>query len=556
MGLYAPFRSLIRNLPVALDFSFSAMAARSDADPARWRRPFIFWLSAIEKRWAIPLLLACFVAVWASYLTIAYWGSSLHPDVLETWTLGRRFEWGYPKHPPLMGWIARGWTSVFPLTDWSLHLMAMVNAAVALWAVDRIAARFVTREKRVVILLLLMLLPVYQFHAQRFNANSVLLAIWPIATYCFLRSFEERSIAWAVAVGVATAIAMLGKYYSVFLVLSFVFAAVLHPARRDYFISRAPWVSVAAGFATLAPHLYWLASTGAAPFDYALAHARASFSVAITEVFFFLTGLVATLVPAALAWVFIAGYRLRQLPEEFRAMGSGLWLIVLVSCGTIVFPVATSLAFGTDLPSLWAVQGLFLFVLPVVCCTRYAISQFHSVNLAVLVGAVALIAVFVAAPVHALYRNTHGYEEARNLYRPAALELTRLWRATTGMPLRAVSGDDALAFAAAFYSPDHPYYARPFAYQYTWRTPRKATLERGWAALCFADQPDCIPWMRSTAERAGHYVQTQFEVQAKLLGVPGVKRSIVALLVPPQAEPAPSSSTNSEDFSAIRRAAE
>lgn len=530
------------------------MAERSDANPARWRRPFIFWLNGIEKGWGVPLLLACFIAVWTAYLVIAYWGSSLHPDVLETWTLGRRLEWGYPKHPPLMGWITRGWTSVLPLTDWSLQLMAMVNAAAALWAVDRIAARFAEREKRVVVLLLLMLLPVYQFHAQRFNANSVLLAIWPIATYCFLRSFEERTVLWAVAVGVATAIAMLGKYYSVFLVSSFFFAALLHPARRAYFVSSAPWVSVAAGLATLAPHLHWLATTGAEPFEHALAHVRASFPVAITEVFFFLTGLAATLVPAVLAWTFISGYRLKQLPHEFRAMGSGLWLLVLVSCGTIVLPIAISLAFGTDLPPLWAVQGLFLFVLPVVCCTHYAISRFHSVNLAVLVGGVALIAVVVAAPVHALYRNTYGYEEARNLYRPAALELTRLWRATTGTPLQAVSGDDALAFATAFYSPDHPSYVRPFAYQYMWRIPRKTTLDRGWAALCFADQPDCIPWMRNIAERAGHYVQSQFELQAKLLGVPGVKRRIVALLVPPQAEPAPSSSTNSEDFSAIRRA--
>src|SRR5262245_19894153 len=173
-----------------LDFSFSAMAARSDADPARWRWPFIRWIEATEQGWAVLLLLARFVVVWTGYLFVAYFGSDLHPDVLETWTLGRTFEWGNPKHPPLMGWVARGWTSLFPLTNLSLQFMAMVNAAIALWTVDRIAARFVKGEKRIVVLLLLMLLPVYQFHAQRFNANTVLLALWPIATYCFLRSFE------------------------------------------------------------------------------------------------------------------------------------------------------------------------------------------------------------------------------------------------------------------------------------------------------------------------------------------------------------------------------
>jgi hypothetical protein len=433
-----------------------------------------------------------------------------------------------------MGWAARGWTSLFPPTDLSLQLMAIVNAALGLWAVDRIAARFVKGEKRIVVLLLLMLLPVYQFHAQRFNANAILLSLWPIATYCFLRSFEERSIAWAVAAGVFTALAMLGKYYSIFLVTSFVLAAVAHPARRAYFFSWSPWISTAAGLATLAPHLHWLAMTGAPSFDYALAHAGATLTFAVTEVFFFLTGLAATLVPAVLAWIFIAGYRLRKLPDDFVAMKSGLWLLFLISCGTIAFPVATSFALGTDLPSLWAVQGLFLFVLLIVCSASYTISRFHTVNLAVLVAGVALLAAAVAAPIHAVYRNGHGYEEGRNLYKPAALELTKRWRAATGIPLQAVSGDDALAFGTAFYSPDHPYYARPFEFQYTWRIPRKTTLDRGWAALCFADQAECIEWMRKTAERAGEFSQAQFEVQASLLGFPGVKRTIAAIIVPPR----------------------
>src|SRR5216683_836228 len=97
---------------------------------------------------------------------------------LDTWTLGRGIDWSYSKHPPLMGWVARAWTSVFPLTNWSFQLMALTNAAFALWTVDLISRRFVRGDKRMIVLLLLMLLPIYQFHAQRFNANSVLLATW------------------------------------------------------------------------------------------------------------------------------------------------------------------------------------------------------------------------------------------------------------------------------------------------------------------------------------------------------------------------------------------
>ena len=74
------------------------------------------------RQWMV--LLIGFVAVWLAFLMIAYVGGDLHSDVLETWTLGRSMEWGYSKHPPLMGWVARAWTLVFPLTNWSFRLMS------------------------------------------------------------------------------------------------------------------------------------------------------------------------------------------------------------------------------------------------------------------------------------------------------------------------------------------------------------------------------------------------------------------------------------------------
>src|SRR5712675_3582252 len=237
-----------------MDLALSTMASRSELSPARWRRPFLIWMDGVEAGWAIPLLLFGFVAFWLLFLVIAYLGGDLHSDVLETWTFGRSIEWSYSKHPPLMGWVARAWTSVFPLTNWSFQLMALANAALALWAVDLISRRFVAGDKRMIVLLLLMLLPIYQFHAQRFNANAVLLAVWPIATYCFLRSFETRRAGWAVAAGATAALAMLGKYYSIFLIVSFAAAALAHPQRRAYFNSFVPWLSAAAGLAALVPH--------------------------------------------------------------------------------------------------------------------------------------------------------------------------------------------------------------------------------------------------------------------------------------------------------------
>ncbi len=510
------------------------MAARSDISPARWRRPFLVWLDGIEAGWAIPLLLIGFIAVWLAFLVIAYLGGDLHADVLETWTLGRTFEWGNSKHPPLMGWVARAWTSVFPLTNWSFQLMALTNSAIALWVVDLISRRFVRGDKRIIVLLLLLLLPAYQFHAQRFNANAVLLATWPIATYCFLRSFESRQVLWAIAAGATAALAMLGKYYSVFLVGAFVLAAICHPQRRVYFSSSAPWISTVVGFAVLAPHLHWLATTGAMPFTYALAgHTGKAFGSALIDALLFIPGIALALAIPTVTWVLIAGYRLNRFSHDFRAMNPGLLLLFLVSVGTIVLPMLTCVWLGADMPPNWALQGLFLFAILIVCGTSYPIERFYSVNLAVLVIAIAMVAAFVVAPVHALYRNTHPLNEGRNFYQLSAMELTRQWREQSGMVLPAVGGDDGLAFALAFYSPDHQVYEERLVDPNSERLPLQTTFKRGWAALCYGEDPRCIASMESAAARTSRYVRSEFAVHSELLGLPGATQRFTALIVPP-----------------------
>ena len=540
-----------------MDLAFSEMAARSEISPARWRRPFLIWMDGIEAGWAIPLLLIGFIAVWLAFLATAYLGGDLHPDVLETWTLGRSIEWGYAKHPPLMGWVARAWTSVFPLDNWSFQLMALTNSAIALWAVDLITRRFARGDKRIVVLLLLMLLPAYQFHAQRFNANAVLLAAWPIATYCFLRSFETREIGWAIAAGATAALAMLGKYYSAFLIVSFLFAAICHPQRRDYYGSPAPWVSAVTGLVALVPHLHWLATTGAKPFAYALArHTGKALSPSLVEALLFILGVALVLALPTATWVLIAGNRLKRFSQDFRAMNAGLLLLFLVSVGTIVFPAITSIGLGSDMPPIWALQGLFLFPILIVCGASYPIERFYSVNLAVLVIGIAVIAVVVVAPVHALYRNINPLHEGRNFYQLSAMEVTRQWHRQSNEALPAVGGDDGLAYAMAFYSPDHPAYEERLVLPNTERMSPQTTFERGWIALCFGNDANCIASMERTAARAYGYVKSEFVMESTLLGQPGATQRFTALIVPPSTEraitPLPRTGV-AEDLSAIRR---
>jgi 4-amino-4-deoxy-L-arabinose transferase-like glycosyltransferase len=508
-----------------------ATVARAKISSADWRPAIELWMDGVEAGWAVPLLLVGFVAVWQAFLSIAYFGGDLHPDVLETWTFGRSLEWGYPKHPPLMGWVARAWTSVFPLSNWSFQLMALTNAALAMWIVDLLARRFVKGDKRLIVLFLLMLQPTYQFHAQRFNANAVLLAVWPLATYCFLRSFETRRLGWAVATGATAALAMLGKYYSLFLIASFAFAAILHPQRRAYFGSYAPWASLLTGLVALGPHLYWLVTTGAKPCVYALStHAGKPFEVSLAQALLFLPGVALVLILPAAAWLLIAGEKLRRFRADFQALSDELWLLLLIAAGTMFFPPITAVAMGTDMQPIWALQGVFMLVILVVCGASYSIDRSHSLNLTAGMIGIALFAILVAAPVHALYRNSHPLHEGRNFYRPAAEELTRQWHIQSDVPLAVVGGDDDLALALAFYSPDHPLYENRLVNP---RVKRRLDSARGWAALCFGDDAGCIGAMEEAAARTPRSVRSEFTVRSELLGQPGASQRFTAFIVLP-----------------------
>jgi 4-amino-4-deoxy-L-arabinose transferase-like glycosyltransferase len=180
-------------------------------------------------------LLAAYASVWALYAAIAKSSQDVHYDMGEMVALSREHLIGSPKHPPLGPWLAGLWFSVFPLTDWAYYLFAILMATAGLWFAWKLFEQYLDAEKRVIGLALLTLIPFFNFHAFRYNANAVLIPFWAATTWAFLRSFETRSSGYATLAGLAAAAAMLSKYWSFFLLVSLGLAALTDPRRGAYF---------------------------------------------------------------------------------------------------------------------------------------------------------------------------------------------------------------------------------------------------------------------------------------------------------------------------------
>jgi 4-amino-4-deoxy-L-arabinose transferase-like glycosyltransferase len=121
----------------------------------------------------VVLILLAYVALWTIYGVIAKGGQDIHVDMSEQFTLARELALGYPNHPPLNMLIVRLWFTVFPTADWAYYLLAATNAAIALWIAWRLFARFFDGYKRILGLALLTLVPFFNFHALKFNRNTV-----------------------------------------------------------------------------------------------------------------------------------------------------------------------------------------------------------------------------------------------------------------------------------------------------------------------------------------------------------------------------------------------
>jgi 4-amino-4-deoxy-L-arabinose transferase-like glycosyltransferase len=500
---------------------------------------FNAWFDSEASGLAIPIFCLAFLLVWTCFQVISYATVDLHPDMVEAYAWGLHPSPGYYKHPPLAALAAGAWFLVFPATDWSFHLLAMCNSAVALYATYLIARRYLDADERIVAVLLLLLTPFYQFHGQRFGANPILISTWPIATYCFLRAFDtfDRSttgVTWAFLAGTSAALAVLGKYYSIFLIAAFLAAALIHPRGRAYLRSWSPWLSAAVGSIVLAPHVFWLFADGFAPFDYALAlHGRASLAESLVADARYLAGSIAYVA------VLLLVYWLATRPDR-RAMREIIWpadpdgrMLVTLLAVPLLLPALVAPLIGAVLTPLWTMPAWFLLPVVLLRPTAVVLRREAAIKVAVTVLVIS-VAVLFAAPVLAWRNLVAGTKEGRQFYALVAQEVSDQWHARTGKPLTIVMGDPFLALATTFYAADHPDSVPNFVPRTApWVT--RGRLDReGWVAICGADDQTCIGVAQRLAADKPGVTAIPFQTRAQFLGAQGKTGDFLLILVPPE----------------------
>ena len=480
------------------------------------------WLAAVlvTPRRAMTSMIVCiaiFCLLGWFILLLMKPAEGLFMDSTEAYAWGMQFLGGYGRHPPLTGWIARIWYSVFPAANWSSYALSEVMTGVALVSIYLIGQRVLGVRRATLVVFAMMLYPLFiGAKADRFNNYQVLLAVMPLTVWLFLRAFEKPTARAGVALGVAAAAATLTIYSAAFGLIGIGLAALLHPRRRVFFTSPAPYVAAIVYVLALSPHIIWLVHNDFSSLRWAegfvgeVSH-RAHVATYLGQHF----GLLGfCLVGAAIA---LWPWRWRAAHSD--APFAGERPLVLIIAAALVFgPALVGLLFNVFLKPDWGNPFFFLVpiavasLLPQVLVTRKAVAK------AAVVAAVFTIGLLVGSPVYSWVRFQKETDDGP--YRPfveAAADITRLWHDRFHSPLPIVASGFEVAAPIVFYSADHPKMYADFDPVYSPWIDYPAELKRkGYVGVCFADDAPCRANLKTLNPNAE---QVDIAVQRHMYGI-------------------------------------
>ncbi len=482
--------------------------------------------------WLVAGFVVLHVMLGTLILTRLRAAQDVHFDVAEAFAWGQKFLLGYGKHPPLSGWVAGIWFMLFPITDWSTYALAMVTVGVGMMICWAIALRVVDRRRAFLVVVMLAIYPIFNLKGFKYNADLLQLITLPLVVLAYLNAFDRRTIRSGVWLGLASALALMTKYWVLTMLGAIGLSALIHPARMLFLRSPAPWVAIATLLVAMVPHVIWLTQVNFLPLTYAgETYSLSSHIQSLKLVLGYIGHNIALLaLPSVVAVVALAwsprGWRLPwRDPRGFiarswsRDANSSVrmhqaWNIWIVQAIVAIGPPIGALAFSIYLKTDWGISLFFLTPLALIAIPQLRVRRAALVRVAVTWLAIAMI-VLAAAPlaiVITMPRNASG-QFTYGSYSQLAGELTELWHQRFHSRWSVVAGATDVGDPMTFYSPDHP---APLTPNEAWSSGLTSLGEAkrfGFIGICEVgawNQRECDAWMKqNTADAEARVITTR-----------------------------------------------
>src|SRR5579863_7409101 len=220
---------------------------------------------------ACAVLLGAHLVLWTALPVLVC--RNLQLDLAEGLALGKEWQLGYWKHPPLPWWIedlayrAAGDVRV-------VYLLGPLACVVAFYAVWRLGCRIATPPTALLAVVMLEGLHFFNFTAVKFNHDVLQLPFWALTALFLHRAIAEgRSSDWIWS-GVWLGLAFWTKYTVAVLAAPIGLLLLIDPFARRTLRTAGPYLMGAVFVCVIAPQLWWLIAHDFLPLRYAGDRAR------------------------------------------------------------------------------------------------------------------------------------------------------------------------------------------------------------------------------------------------------------------------------------------
>ncbi len=479
-----------------------------------------------EKAEGIVVLaaLGAFVVLWMLYDTISVATADVHWDVSEAMLWAQKFAFGY-KHPPMTGWLYALWFAVFPRQDWAAHLLNVTVIAAALAVTWRLLRDHLDKNRALFGLVALFVVPLYDIKTEILNANTVMMPFWAAALLFYLRARRGLGVFDAFLAGAFASLAVLGKYWALFLIAGMAAASVAGAGTRRFWRSGAPYVIAAGAAIVIAPHLVWFAiERGGTNYVFLRDNVMASdsFGVALAKSGYYLLGAAAYAIGPL---IFLAALRPSRaaLADIAWPADADRQQALLLFAVPLVLPALVNLAIPYRLTPVWTYPNWAL--LPIILyASRDLIVDENAVARAGLVALAATLAAVIASPFVAYDRLTANREPYRAHYRQVA----ELADSLAGNPVQLFWGSAGITGGLPFYLPE----ARPLSVDPLSAEGRAETNVHGLVIVCLSEDAPCRKTAAALADAGGRTTSATFNRTFR--GFSGQPMSFAITAVPPQ----------------------
>jgi 4-amino-4-deoxy-L-arabinose transferase-like glycosyltransferase len=213
----------------------------------------------------LALVLALHVVVWTMLPLLS--SHNLQLDLVEDLALGKEWQIGYWKHPPLPWWLAAAVYRLFG-DERAVYVLGPLSTAICMWAAWRLGCMVLSAQWALIAALSLEGMHFYNYSAVMFAHDQCQLPFWALAGWFLYRAITLRKALDWVLSGFFLALAFWSKYACLLLIGTILLMFLFDPTARTSLRSRGPYLMAVSFAVVTAPQAWWLVRSGFQPFQY------------------------------------------------------------------------------------------------------------------------------------------------------------------------------------------------------------------------------------------------------------------------------------------------